>query len=69
MFIRFCRLLFVFQNYFFSKKKNLLRIIIRVSNSFDPDQVQRFVRPDLGQNCLLKLSADYIEGLNLTIIK
>ena len=29
-----------------------------MSNSFDPDQVRRFVGPDLGQNCLLRLSTD-----------
>ena len=29
-----------------------------VSNSFDPDQAQHFVRPDLGPNCLQMLSAD-----------
>ena len=31
---------------------------IRVSNSLDPDQAQHFVGPDLGPNCLQKLSAD-----------
>ena len=30
----------------------------RVSNSLDPDQVQHFVQPDLGPNCLQRLSAD-----------
>ena len=29
-----------------------------VSNSLDLDQARRFVRPDLGTNCLQKLSAD-----------
>ena len=29
----------------------------RVSNSLDPDQARHFVRPDLGSNCLQKLSA------------
>ena len=29
----------------------------RVSNSLDPDQARHFVRPDLGQNCLQRLSA------------
>ena len=28
------------------------------STSFDPDQTQNFVRPDLGPNCLHRLSAD-----------
>ena len=27
-------------------------------NSLDPDKVQRFVGPDLGPNCLQRLSAD-----------
>ena len=31
---------------------------IRMSNSLDPDQAQRFVGPDLGPNCLPRLSAD-----------
>ena len=25
---------------------------IRVSNSLDPDQANRFIRPDVGPNCL-----------------
>ena len=29
----------------------------RVSNSLDPGQARHFVRPDLGSNCLQKLSA------------
>ena len=29
-----------------------------MSNSLDLDQAQRFVGPDLGQNCLQRLSAD-----------
>ena len=31
---------------------------IRVSNSLDPDRARHFVGPDLGPNCLQKLSAD-----------
>ena len=31
---------------------------IRVSNSLDPDQDRHFVGPDLGPNCLQRLSAD-----------
>ena len=31
---------------------------IRVSNSLDPDQAQHFVGPNLGPNCLQRLSAD-----------
>ena len=30
---------------------------IRVSKSLDPDQARRFVGPDLGPNCLQRLSA------------
>ena len=33
---------------------------IRLSNSLDPDQARHFVGPDLGPNCLQKLSADDI---------
>ena len=29
-----------------------------MSNSLDPDQARRFVGPDLGPNCLPKLSED-----------
>ena len=36
---------------------------MRVSNSLDPDQVQHFVGPDLGPNCLQKLSADVTSSL------
>ena len=32
-----------------------------MSNSLDPDQARRFVGPDLGPNCLPKLSADDTE--------
>ena len=31
---------------------------IRVSNSLAPDQARHFVGPDLGPNCLQRLSAD-----------
>ena len=31
---------------------------IRMSNSLDPDQARHFVGPDLGPNCLQRLSAD-----------
>ena len=31
---------------------------ISVSNSLDPDQARHFVGPDLGPNCLQRLSAD-----------
>ena len=31
---------------------------IRASNSLDPDQARHFVGPDLGPNCLQRLSAN-----------
>ena len=37
---------------------NSLRNTIRVSNGLDPDQDQHYVGPDLGPNCLSRLSAD-----------
>ena len=46
---------------FFSKStftKKSFTNSIRVSNSLDPDQAQHFVEPDLGPNCLLRLSAE-----------
>ena len=33
-----------------------------MSNSLDLDQAQHFVRPDLGPNCLQRLSADDTRG-------
>ena len=51
----FCGLLIFFKNQLFSK--NYFRNI-RVSKSLDPDQTQHPVGPDLGPNCLQKLSAD-----------
>ena len=38
--------------------KNSFRNTIRKSNSLDPDQARSFVGPDLGPNCLPRLSAD-----------
>ena len=35
-----------------------INCIIRVSNNLDPDQARHIVWPDLGSNCLQKLSAD-----------
>ena len=46
---------------FFSKltfSKNSFRNTIRVSNGLDPDKDRRAVGPDLGPNCLQRLSAD-----------
>ena len=42
----------IFSKLTFSKKKKSFRNNIRVSNSLYPDQVQHFVVPDLGSNCL-----------------
>ena len=39
-------------------KCNFLKNTIRVSNSLNPDQDQHFVSPDLGPNCLQRISAD-----------
>ena len=39
-------------------EKLLIRNTIILSNSLDPDKAQRFVGPDLGPNCLQRLSAD-----------
>ena len=44
-----------FQNQLFPKTS--FRITIRESNSSDPDQDQHCVGPDLGPNCLQRLSA------------
>ena len=46
---------------FFSKSifsENSVRNTIRLSNSLDPDQDRYLVGPDLGPNCLQRLSAD-----------
>ena len=51
-----CRLLIFFKIKFFKIKS--LRNTIRVSNSLDPDQARHSVGPDLGPNCLQRLSAD-----------
>ena len=40
------------------KKKKCFWNTIRVSNSLNPDKAPRFVGPDLGPNCLQRLSAD-----------
>ena len=39
--------------------------MIRVSNSLDQDQDRCFIGLDLGQNCLLRLSADAAAGKEL----
>ena len=55
IFMLFCSLLFFFKINF---SKNSFGNTIRVSNSLDPDQARHSVGPDLGPNCLQKLSAD-----------
>ena len=47
-----------FQNQHFQKKS--FRNTIRVSNNLDSDQDRHSVGPDLGPNCLQRLSADDI---------
>ena len=51
-----CRLLIIFQNPFF--RKILSGIPFECENSLGLDQDQHFVQPDLGPNCLQKLSED-----------
>ena len=46
-----------FQNRVF--QINIFMNTIRVSNGLDPDQDRCLVCPDLGPNCLQRLSADY----------
>ena len=41
-------------------KKKVIAGILSESNSLDPDQARRFIGPDLGPNCLQRLSADDI---------
>ena len=38
--------------------KKSFRNTIRVSNSLDPDQAGHFIGPDVGPNCLQRLSVD-----------
>ena len=46
------------QKRFSEKHQTGVQTGIRVENSLDQDQVRRFVRSDLGLNCLQMLSAD-----------
>ena len=58
-FLCFCyRLLTLFSKLTFSKAS--FRKTTKMSNSLDPDQDRLSVGPDLGPNCFLRLSADYI---------
>ena len=52
----FCSRLLTFLKIIFFKKS--FRNTIRVPNGLDPDQDQHSVSPDLGPNCLQRLSAD-----------
>ena len=56
IFHAFCRLLIFFKINFFAKI--LFRITIRVSKTLYPNQDRHTVGPDLGPNCLQKLSED-----------
>ena len=51
----FCHLLIFSKSTFY---KNSFRNTFRVSNSLDPDRARHFVGPDLGPDCLQRLSAD-----------
>ena len=48
---------FIIESYFTLWMLNFFNTI-QVSKSLDPDQARHFVRPDLGPNCLQRLSAD-----------
>ena len=50
-----CLLTFFFKINFFKK---FFQDTIRVTNGLDPDQDRHFVGPELGPNCLQRLSAD-----------
>ena len=54
--------LFLLYAVFFSKLNLIIKIFqsksISTSNSLDPDQARHFVGPDLGPNCLQRLSAE-----------
>ena len=58
-----CHLLIFFSTLAFSK--NSFRNTIGVSNSLDPDQDQQSVGPDLGTNCLIRLSVEFCGKLNM----
>ena len=53
----FCRLQIFFKIIFFFFKKFFQECHQSVKQ-FDPDQAQHFIGPDLGPNCLQRLSAD-----------
>ena len=55
-----CMLLLLSADFFFNINfsKNSVRNTIIVSNGLEPDQDRQNVGPDLGPNCLQRLSAD-----------
>ena len=57
-----CCLLNFIKLYFFKK---FIRNTIRASNGLDPDQDGHFVSPDLGQNCLQRLSVMTRKNLHM----
>ena len=44
------------------------RTTIRVTNNSEPDQARRLVGPDLGSNCLQKLSADVTKKIKSLVL-
>ena len=60
----FCHLLTLskqfFLDFFFQNS-------LRISNGLEPDQGRHCVGPDLGPNCLQRLSADNKEGKEFTV--
>ena len=57
MFLKSVCFVCLFLFFFFSKRS--FGNISGVSSSLNPDHARRFVGPDLGPNCLQRLSADY----------
>ena len=51
----FCRLLIFSKSFIFEKFFQEYHLSVK---QIDPDQARRFVGPDLGPNCLPRLSAD-----------
>ena len=47
--------------------QNSFRNTIWVSNRLDPDQTRCFVKPDLGPNCLQRLSVDGLRKQSVTV--
>ena len=62
----FCQLMIFFSKSTFSK--NPFRVLPSESNSLEPDLARHFEEPDLGPNCLNRLSADdTIVGTELNV--